>query len=205
MTLPADQPAEAPAPTVSTRAADDAQTEYAMMLAARADVRQFAPLYERYFTRIYKYCLRRVETPQEAEDLTSQVFVRAMRALDSYRGGMVAAWLFRIAHNVVVNHLRSRRPQVSLDDMGIELMSDSAEPIKFVIRAEQEALVRDLVATLSDYQQDLLALKLSGEMTSEEIGVVVGKSAGAVRVDLHRTISQLRTMFQQMTGERDNN
>lgn len=198
MTLPADDHAEAASPNT-----DDARSEYDMMLAARDDPRQFAPLYERYFPRIYKYCLRRVETPQEAEDLTSQVFVRALRALDSYRGGMVAAWLFRIAHNAVVNHLRSRRPQVSIEGAGLEIASENAEPIKYVIRAEQEALVRELVATLSEYQQDLLALKLSGEMTSEEMGAAVGKSAGAVRVDLHRTVNQLRTLFYQMTGERD--
>ncbi len=171
------------------------QDEAALMLAAQRDAAAFAPLYERYFTRIYRYCLRRVGGMQEAEDLTSQVFIRALRGLEGYRGGLVAAWLFRIAHNVVANHLRGLRPQVSIEAGELDFAADYPEPLKALLDAERAALLRELVGRLSEYQQDLLALKLSGELTSQEIGEALGKSAGAVRVDLHRAINQLRALF----------
>src|SRR5690242_143201 len=82
-------------------AADD---EARILQRAQQHPAAFAPLYERYFARIYAYCLRRASSPQEAEDLCSQVFTRALTGLHTYRGGSVPAWLFRIAHNVVANH-----------------------------------------------------------------------------------------------------
>ena len=87
--------------------ADDAHH----LRAAQHDLTQFAPVYERYVDRIYAYCRHRVGE-QDAEDVTSHIFVRAMGGVDGYRGGSVAAWLFRIAHNCVVDHLRYRRPQI---------------------------------------------------------------------------------------------
>src|SRR5690349_4481498 len=82
---------------------------------AQAGPPDFDSLYECYVERIYTYCLRRVGQHQEAEDLTSMVFTRAWASLDAYRGGSETAWLFKIAHNAVANHLRGRKPQVSLE------------------------------------------------------------------------------------------
>ena len=88
--------------------------------AARDDLAQFAVIYERYVDRIYAYCACRVGI-QDAEDVTSQVFVKALGALGGYRGGSVAAWLFRIARSCVVDHLRYRRSPVSLEAHDIDL------------------------------------------------------------------------------------
>lgn len=170
-----------------------------MMQAARVNIHAFAPLYERYFPRIYAYCLRRVNNEQEAEDLASQIFTRALTNLDTYRGGIVAAWLFRIAHNLVVNHYRSQRAQISLDDT--DLTTDQPEPLENILQAEEAQIISSLVATLSDDQQDLVALKLVGQLTSQEIGEVVGKSAGAVRVELHRILNQLRELYEEAQHE----
>lgn len=172
--------------------------EQAQLIAAQRDLQYFAPLYERYFPRIYAYCLRRVEHAQEAEDLASQIFTQAMSNLDQYRGGMVAAWLFRIAHNTVINH--SRRPQaVSLDDLP-EIPIDWGDPADALIKTESHERLRQLVARLPTEQQDLLLLKVVGGLTAEQIGAVVGKSAGATRVALHRIIRQLRQMYEEPEG-----
>ena len=92
------------------------------MQMAQRDPALFAPLYERYFQRVYAYCLRRVGntragSAQEAEDLCSQVFTRALAGLKSYRGGIVAAWLFQIAHNVLANHYRGQQIALPLDEL----------------------------------------------------------------------------------------
>ena len=166
---------------------------------ARTDPALFAPIYDHYFPRIYGYCLRRLGTPQEAEDLTSHIFIRVLQNLEGYRGGRVSAWLFRIARNAVANHYRSSRPQVSLDVVEWELPDARPGPGERFVETEAWQTLRTLIDALPEDQRDLLALKLTGELTSEEIGEVVGKSAGAVRVELHRIIKTLRAQYKGRT------
>jgi RNA polymerase sigma-70 factor (ECF subfamily) len=163
----------------------------AILRAALNDLNRFAPLYERYVDRIYTYCLRRVASAPDAEDLTSLIFTRAMMGLHDYRGGSVAAWLFRIAHNTVVNYYRDSRPQMSLpdDDIPIEIT-----PIDEVLNTEEQRTALRLVATLPQEAQNLIWLRMNG-LNSAEIGAVVGKSAGAVRTELYRLLKSLRARF----------
>jgi RNA polymerase sigma-70 factor (ECF subfamily) len=186
-------------PAAPPLAASDTQQ---IMHAARDDLSQFAVVYERYCHRIYGYCLRRIGSVPEAEDLTSQVFERAMTGLDSYRGGSVAAWLFRIAHNTVIDHVRRRKPEAALDGAALELPSDDAAPVDQVVEAEMWQVLRSLIAALPDEQADLLALKIVGGLTAVEIGEVLGKSAGAVRVELHRIVKKLRVQYADHAGEK---
>jgi RNA polymerase sigma-70 factor (ECF subfamily) len=174
------------------------EQEAAIMRAAQADLQRFAPLYERYCVRIYAYCLRRVGDEREAEDLTSSIFTRALQGIDSYHGGMVSAWLFRIAHNAVANHHRARTRELPLEDA--DALSGDGEPAERMTQAEESAAVSRLVDDLSEAQRDLLALRLNAGLTSDQIGALLGKSAGAVRVELHRLIRHLRTRYEQEEG-----
>lgn len=166
-----------------------------LIRAARHDLQAFAPLYERYIGRIYAYCVRRLDNPHDAEDLTSHIFEQAIRHVGDFRGGSVAAWLFTIAHNAVVNELRSRRPHLDVDDL--PLVSDTPDPSEIVLEVEDRQRLQRLIAGLPDDQRDLLALKLAAGLNATEIGKVVGKRAGAVRVELHRILTRLRTLYQQ--------
>jgi len=177
--------------------ADTPGDEARLMSLARTQPEAFAPLYERYFPRVYAYCLRRVDETQEAEDLCSQVFIRALAGLHGYHGGLVSAWLFQIAHNVVVNHYRARRVAVALEEY--DAADDSASE-RFE-KVEASRLVDTLLAALPDDQRDLLALSVDAGLTSEEAGAALGKSAGAVRVQLHRIVKQLRQRYTLLTGE----
>lgn len=173
-------------------------TEARQMQAAMHDLAQFAPIYEQYFGRIYRYCVRRVGSVEEAEDLTSVIFTRALVSIAGYRGGSVAAWLFQIAHNAVVNHLRSRRTHLSIDEAELDLVADNPAPLDNMMRDETQQALRDLVATLPDDQQNLLALKMVAGLSAAEIGQVIGKNAGTVRVELHRVISRLRARYDEL-------
>ena len=179
----------------SLKAESDSLDEVRIMQAARADLARFAPLYDRYMPRIYHYCLRRVESEEAAEDLTSTIFTRALKGIQDYRDGSVAAWLFRIAHNAVANHYRARRPQRSFEREDIDLPAETDEPLDILLQAEQQRHILELVKTLPDEQQELLTLKIAGGLTAEEVGAVLGKSAGAVRVELHRIINRLRKQY----------
>ncbi len=172
--------------------------EIRIMQLARHDRLLFAPIYEQYFDRVYAYCLRRTNSVQEAEDLCSLVFSRALGGLESYRGGMVAAWVFQIAHNTVIKHYRARRVVTALDDIE-ELEAES--DLERVDDLEQWRTLSGLVATLPDDQRELLALMLDAELSSQEVGEIVGKSAGAVRVQFHRLLKQLRERYAQISGE----
>ena len=166
-----------------------------IMHRARDDLTAFAPIYEHYFAQVYSYCVRRVDNAQEAEDLTSLIFSRALRNVQGYQDGSVRAWLFTIAHNTVVNHYRDRKQRISLDGTGIELADDSHSPIDALLKDERAEAIRDIVATLSPDEQELLALKVNGGLSAEEIGKVLGKRAGTVRVTLHRIIKRLRALY----------
>jgi len=182
--------------------AADAFDEAAVVAQARADAAQFAPLYARYFPRIYRYCLRRVASPMEAEDLTSAIFTSALAGLGGYRGGSFAAWLFQIAHHAVISHRRTRDTAhstlLALVASTPYAPDAEEEAMARLVAVEQHTLLTRAITTLSEEQQEVLALKLSGRLTAREIGAVLGKSEGAVRVALHRLIQQLRIACQPM-------
>jgi RNA polymerase sigma-70 factor (ECF subfamily) len=164
--------------------------EARLLHSARANPAAFASIYERYLPRVYRYCLRRLDTREAAEDATAVVFTRALAGLDGYRGGSVAAWLFRIAHRTVANELRARRPAHSLETASP--IASELNVLDRVVRAEELQRVARALATLPAAQRELLALKAAGELSAREIGAVLGKSEGAVRVALHRAVQQLR-------------
>jgi RNA polymerase sigma-70 factor (ECF subfamily) len=168
------------------------QEEQEIMRRAARDPAAFAPLYEQYVDRVYAYCLRRVDHVQEAEDLCSQVFTRALTSAHTYRGGNVAAWLFRIAHNLVIDHYRQRQSDISLERVDIPADADVDD---------YDPVLRRLVAELPDDEREVLALTLDGGLTSEQVGSLLGKSAGAVRVQAHRIIKRLRAAYRKATGE----
>ena len=91
---------------------------------AKSDPRAFAPLYARYFDPVYRYCYRRLGNPEAAADATSHVFAKALAALPGYREDAPSfrSWLFAIAHNVISDDLRARRPVA--DGFGAGASSD---------------------------------------------------------------------------------
>ena len=171
--------------------------ERQMLEEAKQDTAQFAPLYERYLPRIYGYCLRRTENREEAEDLCSQVFIRAIQGVHTYKGGMVSAWLFRIAHNVVANHYRSKRKTISIEQVDLPSEIHVGNDLE---AEEDQRILAEIIHKLPEDKRNLLALMLDGGLTSDEVGEVLGKSAGAVRVEFHRIVKRLRKQYRQVTG-----
>lgn len=163
-----------------------------LAVSAQADPRAFAPLYHRYADPVYRYCYRKLGHPEIAADAAAQVFVQALAALPQYRsqGNSFRAWLFTIAHNVIVDQFRARRP-VSPITAASHLHSSDPSPEETLLRREAGSTLRALLATLPTEQRQILELRLAG-LTGGEIATVLGRSPGAVRVAQMRAIVRLR-------------
>lgn len=172
--------------------ADLKQYEVRQMWLAQDNPAEFSPIYQAYVQRVYAFCLRRSATPEDAEDLCSQVFIRALKGLGTYRGGMVSAWLFQIARNVIANHYRGQKVMVSIENIEIPVGNDLSDRIEGY---QDHQILSELINALSEQKQLLLSLSLDAGLTSVEIGAIVNKKPEAVRVELHRTIKQLRQQY----------
>jgi RNA polymerase sigma-70 factor (ECF subfamily) len=173
--------------------------EYEFIAQAKEDPEAFALLYQRYVDRIYNYHYRHTSHQVEAEDLTSRTFYRALRSLHRYRetGASFQAWLFRIAHNLVVNWYRdqSRKETISIDEDNPPLLySKHKGPEQSTVDAEARSTVISVIASLPEERKTLIILKFVEEMTNAEIAAVLGKTEGAIKALYHRTLISLRKM-----------
>ncbi len=157
-------------------------------------------LYETHFERVARYIAVRIGNIAEAEDLASEVFLRALESVESYkeRGAPMEAWIFRIAHNTAVNYLRkkSRRPgNVPLD----EAFSLSARdnPVRDLERRQEIEELHKAMKELSEAQVQVLALRFGADMTSEQIAGTMGKKPGAVREMQSAAIKKLRQVLKE--------
>ncbi len=167
------------------------EADAAVVRRAQAEPAAFAALYVRYAARVYGYCFRQLGTREAAEDATAAVFSGAFAGLGRYReGGSFAGWLFAIAHHVVVDAHRRRRPVTSLAEA--ELRPDTGPtPEDAAVAGEARAMVRALVAELPVAQRQVLELRLAG-LTGAEIATAMGRSHLAVKLLQFRAIARLR-------------
>lgn len=152
-------------------------------------------LYTDQLPRIYNYFRFRVGADAEAEDLTARTFEKAWRARERYRQDLAgfSTWLFTIAHNVAMDFLRSRRPQVPLDAVP-ELAADGGPEEDAERRSDLERLSA-LAASLSEREQELIALKYGAMLENRQIAKLLGISDSNVGTILHRAVQTLRRQW----------
>lgn len=167
--------------------------EVELVVRAKRDRAAFAPLYLAYFQPVYGYCYRRLGRAEDAADATSQIFARALVALPTCREETFRAWLFTIAHNVLTDIYRAKRPSAPLDAAS-DVPDRSPSPEDAVVAAETRLTVHTLLANLIPDQRQILELRLAG-LTSKEIAVVLGRSPNAVDQAQFRAVSRLRRLF----------
>ncbi len=170
------------------------QDDRELVAAAQAgDGTAFAQLYERYLDRVYRYVAYRVGAREEAEDITSQVFLRALESLGSYRwqGFNFSAWLFRIAHNLLVDRLRreTRRPSAPLEE---DLAADGQDVEDQAYHNMKLEEVRRALSRITETQRQAIVLRLVVGLSLEETAKVMGKSLGAVKALQHGGLRALR-------------
>jgi RNA polymerase sigma-70 factor (ECF subfamily) len=178
---------------------DDATTEdgdpdRSDVLAAQRDRAAFDVLYRRYLDRVYGYAFYQLRDHHDAEDATERTFLAALRALPEFRveGATFRAWLFRIAHNTIVNARRSRsRRRTESLPQGMERIAPNADPASLVLEADEARRVLRAVAELPDDRRQVVLLRFVDGLSSREIGQVMDRSEGAARVLLHRALRDL--------------
>ena len=171
----------------------------ALERATGGDREAFGVLYERYVGRIYNYIYYRTGNPYDAEDLTARVFFRAMRRISTYedRGVPMSAWLYRIAHNLVANwhRDRGRRTEIPLEE-GAVYASSQDHPEVALLRTEERERLLSVIRKLPADRQQLLIFKYVEHLSNAEIGMIMGRTEGAVKSLYHRTLLSLRDDLQ---------
>ncbi|MBI4759477.1 MAG: sigma-70 family RNA polymerase sigma factor [Chloroflexi bacterium] len=164
----------------------------------RNDAGAWTQIYDRHYQQIYNYLYYQLRGASEAEDLAAEVFLRAIEAIGSYtpRGLPLVSWLYRIGHNLVVDHLRrqSRRDQLPLQESLVWDHESSGGLLESKI--EKEELLRALQYLTVD-QRQVLILKFVQEMDNSGVAQVLGKTEGAVKSIQHRALASLKRVLER--------
>lgn len=186
----------------------EGRSDAALVTAAqRGDVQAFGTLHSRYYLRLYHLAYLKTNNAQDAEDVASETFVRALAGLSRLRlkddNASLYPWLHRIAVNLIVDGHRRRPPSgvVSLDApllAGIRTLLDTEDldgvptPHEVAERHEVQQLVRSAIAALPDDQADVLIYKYLGDLSLREIAPLLARSEAAAKSLLHRAVVSLR-------------
>ena len=157
----------------------------------RGEREAFSRLVERYQRDVYRLCYRYVNNHHDANDMAQEAFLKAFRAIHSFRGDSAfSTWLYRIAVNTCLSFRSARRPeQEPLDDSLADGRPPAAED---VLREERAALVRSAVSRLPEKQRATLILKVYHELTHDEVAAILGTTVGTVKANLFHALANLR-------------
>jgi RNA polymerase sigma-70 factor (ECF subfamily) len=161
--------------------------------AKQGDRDALEELYLEHFDRIYSYLHMTVGNRHDAEDLTTQTFLKMLESIGKFRWGAApfSAWLFRIAHNLAMDHFRSRRrwqPEEEVPEPD-EVGSSAEDEAMKVLSSEN---MFDLIEQLSDEQRQVLILKFVFDFSNLEAATVLDKSEGAIKSLQHRALASLQ-------------
>ena len=185
----------------------DLEQEQHLVERAGNDIEAFGELYDRYYSQIFGYVLRRTADIRTAQDITSDVFFKAMKNLGKFkwRGIPYSSWLFRIAtHEIANNSRKSKHNLLSLEEFPDSInISDNSSAEDEIIEAEAElkrheeylALHKNL-SGLSVKYQEVITLRFFENKQIKEIGEILGKQEGTIKSLLHRGLKKLKNQME---------
>ena len=168
--------------------------EQLIQSAVGGDSSAFGSLYDRYQPAIYRFIVVKVGSREEAEDITHHVFLSAWQKVGTYkhRGHPFSSWLYQIARNMVIDHYRSRKDDVSLDKIDPESsIIPAVAQFDLSTKMQLQAVHRAIVELKPDYQ-DVIVLRFIEDMSLKEAAAILKKSEGAVKLAQHRAIKELK-------------
>ena len=181
------------APSVDRTGDDDEHT--LTRAAASGDRRAFAALYERHLDAIYRYCFFRLRSVAEAEDMTADVFHRALVAMPRYQPRRpFLAFLYTIARNAIIDRARAARSDAPFED-ALGHPSDAVGPEAHAVAADEATAVRSAIRGLSPLQQEIVVLHFIEGRTTKEIATLTGKGESTIRGIQMRALTSLRRIL----------
>ena len=185
------------------------ELEQKLVENAKRDIREFGALYDEYYGRIFGYVLNRTASLDVAQDVTSEVFYKALTNISSFhwKGVPFSVWLVRIANNEIANHYRSNGHGLALKDKITFSISISVETPESELETAEAQLLRhrnyliaqERISKLPAKYQEVLALRFFEGKPLGEIGQVLGKKESTVKTLLYRGLDKLREMLEDET------
>jgi RNA polymerase sigma-70 factor, ECF subfamily len=192
--LRVDDPAEAHKNRAMSHADDRALVEACL----DGDKAAFEVLVERHRKQVYQVCYRFVGNHEDASDLAQDVFVRAYRALRTFKGhSAFSTWLYRVAVNVCLNRVAVRQPVLEALDAREHEDTAAERPDRAVLRSERVATVRAAIARLPRKQRATMILRIYHELPHEQIAAILGSSVGAVKANFFHALANLKKLLQE--------
>ena len=172
--------------------AGEATDDDALVLEIRQKPSRFAILYRRYAARVYRYLYGRLWNVEDAQDVTTQVFIEVMQSLPRYQlQGNFPAWLFTIVHRRAIDHQRHRRDTIPLDAAG-EQPSTLPDPLDVVIQGDRMHKLEMLYRQLDTESQELISLRFAAGLSYGQIGKFLGRSEAAIGMAITRLLGKLK-------------
>ena len=178
-------------PAFGSETSETSKIEKLVVQAVNGNTDAFGDLYIIFVEKIYRYVFYQIKSKTAAEDITGEVFLKVWRAISSCRGkeNAFSPWLYRIAHNQLVDEIRKRHRRPSLELDNVETISDSENSVE---RYSEKQELLQLIDRLPSNQRQVIILKFIEGMDNREIAEITGKSEGALRVMQMRALAALR-------------
>ena len=167
--------------------------------AQEGDAASFAALYEHFSDAIYRYVSFKTGSPTDAEDITGAVFVKMLESIGSFkpRGYPFSSWLYRIAHNLVVDHFRarSRKKTVPLESTNNTVGSSVEELDSYVDVKVAMGRVSEAMKDLTDLQREVISLRFAAGLSVAETARAMNRKENAVKALQHAGLKKLRRIL----------
>ncbi len=178
------------------------ELEQLVVRAQRGQEEAFSILFDYFYPKIFRYVSFRVNR-EDVEDLVADVFLRVVDKIKKYQKksrGNFSAWVFRIAHNLVIDFYRQKKEYLQLTDpetgeLQFDIPDTDFNPAENAIHQEEHQKIREILKKLSDIHREVLELKFLEGFSNAEIAEIIGKSEGNVRVIQLRALRELRKYF----------
>ena len=171
-----------------------------LVLSQRGDKQAFGHFYERYLDEIYRYIYFRVREEVEAEDLTEQVFIKAWVSLHkNFRRKTIEnprAWVYRIAHNLVIDHYRSSKNNFPLNEQTL-VTNLNPNPEQAAVHQSEKDRLKVVLNGLEENLKQVILLRFVNQLSHAETAEIMGLKESHIRVLQHRALKKIRSLLEE--------
>ena len=178
---------------------DEQEVQRLVSACQNGETKSFGKIYDFYIDSVYRYVYYRVNQ-EDVEDVVEDVFVRVWENIDKYVPGEhpFSAWLFRIAHNLVVDHYRKTRKHISLrENLPKHIIQSDDDPADWASTKLNQTFVREALVELKEVYQQILVLKYLSGFENKEIARIMDMNEGNVRILQYRALKALRQILEE--------